>query len=193
MTKQVNISISRYRGRRLKTSAAYVMTAAAAILIAMMGVVTPMSEHSINAQMMMGNHDGFGGNMTSGLQELQQKAMTNGTINLEQTIFNAIRSKVNISLIQAMTTAERTVGNNSFAVAAFGGEDGGYFAYQIILGKPGMEFYTVLVDPGNGHILATQKVSAAELAKMHQEHSAEVVRSGSGGSSAAGFPFLIPH
>jgi hypothetical protein len=171
-----------------------VITATAAILIAMMGVVTPMSEHSINAQMMMGNHDGFGGNMTSGLQELQQKAMTNGTINLEQTIFNAIRSKVNISLIQAMTTTERSVGNNSFAVAAFGGEYGGYFAYQIILGKPGMEFYTVLVDPGNGHILATQKVSVAELAKMHQEHSAEVVRSGgSSGSSGVGFPFLIPH
>jgi hypothetical protein len=170
---------------------------AAATLIAMMGIVTPMSEHSIKAQIMMGNHDGFGENVTSGLQQLQQKAMTNGTINLEQTIFNAIRSKVNISLIQAMTTAERSVGNNSFAVAAFGGEYGGYFAYQIILGKPGMEFYTVLVDPGNGHILATQKVSTAELEKMHQEHSAEVVRSGGGGSSSSssgiGFPFLIPH
>jgi hypothetical protein len=64
-------------------------------------------------------------------------------------------------------------------------------AYQIILGTPRMEFYTVLVDPGNGHILATQKVSAAELAKMHQEHSAEVVRSNNAGS--IGFPFLIPH
>jgi hypothetical protein len=55
-----------------------------------------------------------------------------------------------------------------------------------------MEFYTVLVDPGNGHILATQKVSAAELQKMHQEHSVEVVRGG-GDSSDVGFPFLIPH
>jgi hypothetical protein len=54
-----------------------------------------------------------------------------------------------------------------------------------------MEFYTVLVDPGNGHILATQKVSAVELAKMPQEHSAEVVRSNNAGS--IGFPFLIPH
>src|SRR5919198_5997347 len=124
--------------------------------------------------------------MTSGLQELRQKVMTNGTINLEQTIFNAIRSKVNTSLTQAMMTAEQSVGNNSFAVAAFGGEYDGYFAYQIILGTPGMKFYTVLVDPGNGHILATQKVSAAELEKMHQEHSAEVVRSG--GSSNVGFP-----
>jgi hypothetical protein len=29
------------------------------------------------------------------------------------------------------------------------------------------------------------------LEKMHQEHSAEVVQSGSGGG--IGFPFLIPH
>jgi hypothetical protein len=70
---------------------------------------------------------------------------------------------------------------------AFGGEYGGYFAYQIILGTPGMEFYTVLVDPGNGQILATQKLSAAELEKMHQEHSADVVHGG------VGFPFSIPH
>jgi len=148
-----------------------------------------MSKQSVNAQMMMGHSSG---NMTAGLQELQQKVMANGTINLEQTILEAISSKVNTSLTQAITAAEHTVGNDSFAVAAFGGEYGGYFTYQIILGTPRMEFYTVLVDPGNGHILATQKVSAAELEKMHQEHSAEVVRSGSGDGGIA-FPFLIPH
>jgi hypothetical protein len=158
-------------------------------LIVMMNVLTPMSKQSVNAQMM--GHTS--GNMTAGLQELQQKVMANGTINLEQTILEAIGSKVNTSLTQAIATAERTVGNDSFAVAAFGGEYGGYFTYQIILGTPRMEFYTVLVDPGNGHILATQKVSAAELEKMHQEHSAEVVRNGSGGGGSIGFPFLIPH
>ena len=100
-------------------------------------------------------------------------------------------SKINTSLTEAITTAQHTVGNYSFAVAAFGSEYGGYFAYQIILGTPRMEFYTVLVDPGNAHILATQKVSAAELEKMHVEHSAEVVGSGDGGG--IGFPFLIPH
>jgi hypothetical protein len=158
-------------------------------LIVMMNVLTPMSKQSVNAQMM--GHTS--GNMTAGLQELQQKVMANGTINLEQTILEAIGSKVNTSLTQAIATAERTVGNDSFAVAAFGGEYGGYFTYQIILGTPRMEFYTVLVDPGNGHILATQKVSAAELEKMHQEHSAEVVQNGSGGGGSIGFPFLIPH
>ena len=175
MINKANINIIRYTGVKPKTLAACVI--ATASLIAMIGVLIPISKQSVDAQMI--GHSG--GNMTSSLQELQQKVKSNGTINLEQTIFKAISSKVNTSLTQALTTAERSVGNNSFAVAAFGGEYGEYFAYQIILGTPRMEFYTVLVDPGNGHVLATQKVSAAELEKMHQEHSAEVVRSGSGG------------
>lgn len=153
-----------------------------------MSVIASVSEQSVSAQMTIGHH---GGNMTSGVPELQQKVAANGTINLRQTILKAIISKVKTSLTQAIMTAERTIGNNSFAVAGFGGEYGGYFAYQIIFGTPSMEFYTVLVDPGNGHIIATQKVSAAELEKMHQEHPAEVVRSGS--ADGIGFPFLIPY
>ena len=142
MTNKVNFGISKCL--RPKTPALYVI--ATASLIAMMTVVvTSMSEHSVNAQMMMGNHGSFG-NMTSSssLHDLLEKEMaSNGTINLQQTIFDAFRSKLKISLTQAMTTAERTVGNNSFAVAGFGGEYGRYFTYQIILGTPRMEFYTV--------------------------------------------------
>ena len=78
-----------------------------------------------------------------------------------------------------MTAAEQSVGNDSFALAAFGAEHGGYFTYRIILGTPGIEFYNVIVDPGNGQILATQEVSQKELEKIHQEHSFEVVRSSS--------------
>ena len=199
MTKKANINRARHRGVKPKTLAACVI--ATASLIAMMSVLTPMSQQTANAQMMMRHGSG---NITSGLQELQQNVMANGTINLEQTILEAISSKVNTSLTQAITIAGRTVGNDSFAVAAFGGEYGGYFSYQIILGTPRMEFYTVLVDPGNGHILSTQKVSAAELEKMHEEHSAEVVgigsgdgeehsAEGSGSGGGIGFPFSIPH
>jgi hypothetical protein len=198
MTKKANINRIVHRGVKPRTLAAYVT--ATASLVAMMGVLTPMSQQSVDAQMM----EHSSGNMTSGLQELEQKAMANGTINLEQTTLEAINSKINTSLTEAITTAQNTVGDNSFAVAAFGTEYGGYFTYQIILGTPRMEFYTVLVDPGNGHILATQKVSAAELERMHVEHSAEVVgvESGSGGEEhsaggsgggGVGFPFSIPH
>ncbi len=190
MTKKAKANVNKigYTGVKPKTLAACVM--ATASLVAMMGVL-PMSKQNVDAQMMMGHGSG---NMTTGLQELQHNVMANGTINLEQTILEAIGSKVNTSLTQAITTAERTVGDDSFAVAAFGGEYGGYFSYQIIVGTPRMEeFYTVLVDPGNGQILATQKVSAAELNKMHQEHSADVAQNGSGDGGGIGFPFLIPH
>jgi hypothetical protein len=186
MTKLVNISIGRYKLIRSRTLFVSVITTST--LIAMISAVTSYSEYNVNAQM-MGDHGSFE-NTTSGLQEPQQR-MINGTINLEQTIAEAIRSKVNTSLTQAMTIAEKSVGNNANALAAFGAEHGGYFAYRIILGTPGMEFYNVIVDPANGQILATQEVSQKELEKMHVEHSAEVVRSGDGGVS--GFPFLIPH
>ncbi len=184
MTRQANININRYGGMKPKTLTVSVITTAA--LIAMMGIITSASEHSINAQMMIGDRGGFG-NMTSGLQEHQQKMMINGTIkleqtNLEQTILETIGSKVNTSLTQAMTTAEQSVDNNSFALAAFGGDQGGYLVYIVILGTPGMEFYYVIVDPGNGQILTTEKISQEELEKRHQMHM--------GASSVGGSPFL---
>ena len=73
---------------RPKTLAAYVM--ATAMLVAMMSIVTSAGEHSIHAQVMGDHGEGWVGNMTSGLQEHQQKMKINGTINLEQTIFEAI-------------------------------------------------------------------------------------------------------
>ncbi len=164
-------------------------------MITVMTILTCISERGVNAQM-MGNHGGgWTGNVTSGQQQQhEQRMINNGTINLEQIIFQAINSKINTTLTQAMTTAERSVGNDAFAVAAFGSEEGGYFAYRIILATPEMKFYYVKVDPGNGEILETQQVSQKELDEMHKEHSAMVVRN-SGGSSVgvSGFPFIIPH
>jgi hypothetical protein len=93
-----------------------------------------------------------------------------------------------------MTTAERSVGNDAFAVAAFGSEESGYFTYRIILTTPEMKFYYVKVDPGNGQILDTQEVSQKELDRMHKEHSAMVVSNSRGEESGvSGFPFIIPH
>jgi hypothetical protein len=161
-----------------------------------MSLLTSTSERSVNAQRMGDHGEGWAENMTSGQQQQQheQKTINNGTINLEQTIFQAINSRINTSLTQAMTTAERSIGNDTFAVAAFGSEEGGYFAYRIILATPEMNFYYVKVDPGNGQILATQEVSQKELDKMHYEHSAMVVsNNGSESDSISGFPFIIPH
>jgi uncharacterized membrane protein YkoI len=170
---------------------------ATAALITVLITIAPIGDQGVNAQI-MGDHGGNQlGNMTASQQQQhKQKMINNGTNSLEQIIFQAINSKINTSLTQAMTTAERSVGNNAFAVAAFGSEEGGYFVYRIILATPGMKFYWVKVDPGNGQILGTQEVSQKELDKMHKEHSAMVVGNvGNNGSRSgvSGFPFIIPH
>ena len=156
-----------------------------------------ISERIVNAQLMGDHVGGWAGNTTFGQQQQQheQKMINNGTVNLEKIIFQAIESKINTSLTQAMATAEKSVGNDSFAVAGFGSEEGGYFAYRIILATPAMKFYWVKVDPGNGQILETQQVSQKELDKMHKEHSTMVVSNSGGGeeSGVSGFPFIIPH
>lgn len=182
MTKQANNIISRNTSMRRKTLAASMI--AAATLIAMMSLGMPMNDHSIYAQMTMGDHGGFG-NMTSGMQEDQQEMMINGTINLEQTIIEAIDSKVNTSLTQAITTAEQSIGNNSFALAAFGADLDGDLVYIIILGTPGTEFYIVIVDPGNGQILSSQESSQKEIEERHLKHSAAVMEDA--GTGVGGF------
>ena len=100
---------------------------------------------------------------------------------------------MNTSLTQAMTIAERSVGNNSFAIAAFDnivgndpfaiaafGEErtkelAGSLVHSIILATPGTEFYHVIVDPGNGQVLTKQELSPMELENMHLEHSRKVM------------------
>ena len=197
MTKTVTNQVNMFRHRKIKALAVNVIVIVIAAMITIMTTLASIDELSVNAQM-MGNHGGvWAGNMTSGQQQQQQheqKTIINGTINLEQTIFQAINSRINTSLTQAMSTAERLIGNDAFAVAAFGSEEGGHFAYRIILATPEMNFYWVKVDPGNGQILETEEVSQKELDTMHREHSAMVVsNSGSEEGGVSGFPFIIPH
>jgi hypothetical protein len=151
---------------------------ATAALIAMIGIMS-YSVQEVSAQNMT-KMDDFG-NMTSGMRE---KMIINGTINLQQTIFEAIGSKVNTTLTQAITTAEQSVGNNSFALAAFGGPHGDYLVYTIILGTPGMEFHKVIVDPGTGQVLASQEMSHKEWMKMQQMQ--HMMHGGMGGGPSGG-------
>jgi hypothetical protein len=138
-----------------------------AALLAITSLTTFTPGQGVNAQKsMMGGDYGGSGNMTSGYH--QKMGAIYGSINLEQTIFEAIGSKVNTTLTQAITTAEQSVGNNSFALVAFGGDHDGFLAYTILLSTPDMEFYKVIVDPGNGQVLASNEVSHTEWMKMQQ-------------------------
>src|SRR5919106_1924048 len=164
----------------MKSKVLTITVIATAALIAMIGVIS-YSVQEVSAQNM--TNTGDFGNMTSGMRE---KMMINGTINLQQTIFEAIGSKVNTTLTQAITTAEQTTGNNSFALAAFGGPHGPYLVYTIILGTPGMEFYKVIVDPGTGQVLTSQEMSEMEWMKMQQMHQMMHGGGGPGGGMMMG-------
>lgn len=123
----------------------------------MMGVITFTGEHSINAQMMMGDRGGFG-NMNTSLTIAEQSVGNNSI---------------------AIAAFDNIVGNDPFSIAAFG-EDrtkelAGSLVHSIILDTPGTEFYHVIVDPGNGQVLVKQELSQNELENMHLEHSRKVL------------------
>lgn len=84
-------------------------------------------------------------------------------------------STVNTSLSQAITSAERAVGNNSYAIGAFGEDRQGSLVYRIILGTPGTEFYDVTVDSESGNVLTAQGLSQTELEDKHLEHSQKML------------------
>jgi hypothetical protein len=185
MTDQGSIIRDKFKDVRRALAVSTIMIAA---LIAATVVGVSMNERSVYAQM-MGEH-GIFGNKTSALQEDEHEMKINGTINLEQTIIEAIDSKVNTSLTQAITTAEQSVGNNSFALAAFGADIDGDLVYMIILGTPGTQFHNVLVDPGNGKVLASQEESQMEIEEKHLAHSAAIVQDASSGVGGYGLRAL---
>ncbi len=98
----------------------------------------------------------------------QKHEKINGTINMMNTMYQSLGSKFNVSLIQAISTAEQTIGNGSEAMSANGEEKDGFLVYSIVLGTPDMKFYHVIVDPGNGQVLASNEISMMEwMMTMH--------------------------
>ena len=102
-------------------------------------------------------------------------------------MYQAIEAKFNVSLADAITTAEQSVGNDSYAMSANGEEKDGFLIYSIILGSPDMKFTKVMVDPGNGEILQTKNISMMEWMMMmhsqgHQDMDMKGMHSSSGGA-----------
>ena len=112
--------------------------------------------------------------MTDTMMKPRDMTMTMGgenvtsSINLMNIISNAIGSQIKVSLSNATTTAETSVGNNSHAVAAHIGDVNGYLVYTIFVLDPNMNFNTVIVDPGNGQVLSSRQMSMEEHAMMHK-------------------------
>ncbi|MFZ0263658.1 MAG: PepSY domain-containing protein [Nitrososphaeraceae archaeon] len=122
------------------------------------------AKQSAEAQMMGGNDTGM---MKSGDGMMKMGGNITGTVDLMSVISEAIGSKINVSLSDAATTAETSVGNESHAVSAELGENGGFLVYNIMVIDPNMNFSTVVVDPGNGEILLSEPISKEQHMMMH--------------------------
>ena len=112
---------------------------------------------------MMGMGPGMmAGNQSMTTQIMKPSQNITGSINLMNIIPQAIGSKVNVSLSEAITAAEG-IGNNSHAVTAYLGEENGYLVYNIMVIDPRMNFSKVIVDPGNGHLLFSKQLSKEDM------------------------------
>ena len=122
-----------------------------------------LTKQDADAQMMSGNDTGMmmprdmmkmGNNITS-------------SVNLMNIIGNAIGSNINVSLSDASTAAETSIGNDSHSVSAELGEKNGFLVYNVMVIDPSMNFSKVVVDPGNGEVLLSEQISKEEHMMMH--------------------------
>jgi hypothetical protein len=115
------------------------------------GTSNIMTSKNVDAQMMDGGNN-TGMMMKPGERMMMGMGGNNVTssINLMSVISNAIGSNINVSLSDAATTAESSVGNGSHAASAELGENNGYLVYNVMVIDPNMNFSKVVVDPGNG-------------------------------------------
>jgi uncharacterized membrane protein YkoI len=126
----------------------------------------PLRKHHADAQMTAGNDTGM-------MMKPVDRMMMGGnnitsSINLMNIIGNAIGSNINVSLSDASTAAETSVGNDSHAVSAELGENNGYLVYNVMVIDPSMNFSKVVVDPGNGEVLFNKQLSKEEHMMMHE-------------------------
>ena len=104
--------------------------------------------------------------MMSGAGQNQSKMMMGtygpnitGSVPLGPTIAKAISSQVHVSLANASTTAEKAVGANAHAAAVRIGVVHGFLVYMALVVDSNNNFHGVLVDAGNGKVLASTQMS----------------------------------
>jgi uncharacterized membrane protein YkoI len=124
-----------------------------------------LTNQNAGAQMMGGNDTGM---MTKPGARMMGSSNITSSINLMTIISEAIGSNINISLSDAASTAETSVGNGSHAASAELGENNGYLVYNIMVIDPSMNFSKVVVDPGNGEVLSSKQLSKEEHMMMHE-------------------------
>ena len=111
-------------------------------------------------------------NMTSGTGQNQTGMMmgganVTGSIPFGPTIAKAIASQVHVSLANASTTAEQAVGPSAHSIAVRIGIVQGFLVYMALVHDMNTgTIHGVLVDPGNGKVLASTQFPFSALGMM---------------------------
>ena len=156
---------------RLTTTSILSGTLILAAVIAMSGASTFTTiQQNASAQT---THAGSTNNMTHTMMESGNMMTMGGenvtsSINLMNIISNAIGSQIKVSLSNATTIAENSIGNNSHAVAAHVGDVNGYLVYTVFVLDPNINFNMAIVDPGNGQVLFIRQIAMEEHSMMHK-------------------------
>ena len=90
-------------------------------------------------------------------KQQQQQVNITGSIPIQSTISQALRSEIQVPMDEALTTAQNAVGTNSSVVRAFLSPLKGFLIYNIGVISANNTLYKVIVDPGNGQILYTSE------------------------------------
>ncbi len=108
--------------------------------------------------------------MTKGSGQNQTTNMMGSNITasipIGPTIAKAIASQIHVSLANASMIAEKAVGSNAHAAAVRLGVVHGFLVYMALVVDNSNSFHGVLVDAGNGKVLASTPISEAMMMGM---------------------------
>jgi uncharacterized membrane protein YkoI len=105
-----------------------------------------------------------------------------GSVSLAHLIAKTLASEVNVTLVNATTIAEKTVGSNAHAVSARLAVVHGFLVYRALVVDSNYDFHTVVVDAGNGNVLSSAPLSIANNGMMSGSTQSFSSRPGSGPS-----------
>jgi hypothetical protein len=143
------------------------------------------STNMTGGENMMMKKDGYAKPMMNKEHKTYEKI--NGTLNVMETMYQAIGDKFNVTLSDAITTAEQSVGNGSLAMSANGEMKDGFMVIAVVLGSPDMKFTKVLVDPGTGLVLQSKPMSMMEwMSMMHPQGNEDKKMKGMHSSGGSG-------
>ena len=90
-----------------------------------------------------------------------------GSLSLQNMLAKKAGSEVHLSLANASTIAEKTVGPNSHAVSVRIGVVRGFVVYIALVSDINHGIHSVLVDAGNGKVLSFTPLSIATMMMRH--------------------------